>query len=152
MLKTNVAKITTKKSPRKRRNLLLKRARTHVKFLKICTKASRRSKKKTKKCKSTPRQFRSQLRRTVGRWSSSTPTATLKLKPSLFLTLCSVRCKNKISRCYHMHWSARIIFSFTLGVGKCGHFKPTLETGWRTFVDFSSNSQILSKDTLYQQM
>jgi cysteine sulfinate desulfinase/cysteine desulfurase-like protein len=143
-LKTKSTKTnTTKKKRTKRQKRPYKLPKIKEKFLKICTKASRRSKRQKKKCRLIRlRLYRNRLPKIVGRWSSFTPTATSKLKLSLFPISCSARCKSKTNKSCLTLWSVKITSFCTHGVVKCGLCPQTLEIEWRTCVDCSSSSQI----------
>ena len=120
-LKTKKTKMNTTRKTKRKLKHQYKRSKTREQFLKICTKASRRSKKRRMKCRLIRlRTNRNRLPRIAGPWNSSMLTATSKLKLSLFPISCNARCKSKTNKFCLTLWSVRITFFYTLGVAKCG--------------------------------
>ena len=153
MLKTKKTKMSTIRKTKRRLKHQYKRSKTKEQFLKICTKASRRSKKRRMKCRLIRlRTNRSRLPKIAGPWNSSMLTATSKLKLSLFPISCNARCKSKTNKFCLTLWSVRITFFYTHGVAKCGLCQQTFETEWRTCVDCSQSSQISFRVILFQRM
>ena len=145
-MKTNKTKTNTTQRKRRRPNNPFKLRKTLRGYSKICIKASRRSRKLKMICRLIRLQkYPNQPPRIAGHWNSSTQIATSKQKPSLFLILCSARCKSKTNKSCLTLWSVRITFSFTLEVVKCGRCRLILGTKWRISVGCSSSSQILCR-------
>ena len=139
------------KKKRKRAHLLM--AKTQNRFLRKCSKASRRRQSQSRKCKQIQqRQSRNQLLKTVDRLNSFMRTATSKRKQSLFQISCSARCKSKINQSCHMRLQRRTIFTSIPGVKKCGRFQQISGTRRRIFSDCSWSSQIFYRVTHSQQM